>query len=107
MTERLDIAPARPTLERADRVGQFAPLRGRAVVLLNESGSHRDYRAWSDLEVDDTGAWVAVVRERHWWIWVLTYSQPRVIRWPAGAVWVMEWDEVPGPVPEETGSLGR
>jgi hypothetical protein len=99
MTERLDVSPTRPTLERADRVGQFAPLRGLDLVLVNEQGSHRDYRAWSDLLVEDDGAWVEVVRERHWWVWSITGVQPRVIRWPAGAAWVIEWAGSPAPVP--------
>jgi hypothetical protein len=92
MSELLDVEPARPTLERADRVGQFGVLRGSPVVLVNADGSHREYRAWSDLIVDTDGqAWVEVVRERHWWIHALTMVEPRVIRWPAGAVWVVEW----------------
>jgi hypothetical protein len=83
--------PDVPRLERADRVAQFATIRGRNVAVVNADGTHHDYRAWSELVLIDGSAYVDVCRERHWWIWATAGVEPRLIRWPASAVWVVEW----------------
>lgn len=83
--------PAAPTLARADQAGQLETLRGARVILANADGQYGDYRAWSELVIEDGNPFVDVVRERHWWIWQVTGVQPRLLRWPAGAAWVVEW----------------
>jgi hypothetical protein len=82
------VTPDDPRLTRADQAGQFEPLRGRCVILADAGRVYPGYRAWSDLDVDEAGAWVVVTRERHWWMWELLDVEPRTIRWPAGAVWL-------------------
>jgi hypothetical protein len=84
------VTPRAPSLTRADLAGEMEFLRGRRVVLADFERVWPEYRAWSDLEVDGDGQpWVEVVRERHWWAWDVTGIPPRVLRWPAGAVWVL------------------
>jgi hypothetical protein len=80
--------PPRPVLDRADRVGQIEPLTGRAVVVVNEHGSHTDFVAASELEIADGFAYVWVTSASRWYV---AGIGARLTRWPAGAVWVLQW----------------
>lgn len=74
---------------RCDIAGEFESLRGRRVVLVNETGEHHDFRVWSEaLVLADGFAFIDVVRERHWYAADLIGTAPRVVRWPAGAAWL-------------------
>lgn len=86
--QRVPVPPPRNPA-RADLEGQFAPLRGRRVVVSNADGVHTGWVAWSDLETDKGGdPWVVVCPEREWWVWdILGWEPPTRVRWPAGAVW--------------------
>ncbi len=75
--------------DRADMLGVVEPLRGRRLILVNDKGSHHDYRAWSDLRMSAGAAVLDVVSEVAWWRHEnLAMRPPEILRWPAGAVWV-------------------
>lgn len=74
--------------DRADLAGLVLPLRGRRVILVNESGSHHDYRAWSELRTSAGAVVLDVVTEEEWWRHRNLAMRPAPCRWPAQAVWV-------------------
>lgn len=75
---------------RADFYGLEADLHGRRATLVNSSGSHHDYRAWTRLLADGKALVVWVVTDAEWWAHSLSGDLPRPVRWPAQAVWVEE-----------------
>jgi hypothetical protein len=74
--------------DRADMIGLVLPLRGRRLIVVNEQGSHHDYRAWSELRRSALEMVVDVVTEVEWWRYRHLAMRPEPVRWPASAVWV-------------------
>lgn len=69
-------------------LGRMETLRGRRLILVNEVGSHHDYRAWGELRQSAGATVVDVVTENEWWNYTKLRLNPRdVRRWPAHAVW--------------------
>jgi hypothetical protein len=74
--------------DRADMIGRVEPLRGRRLILVNESGSHHDFRAWGELRRSNLIYVLDVVTEVEWWRHRHLAMRPEPVRWPAAAVWV-------------------
>jgi len=74
--------------DRADLAGLMFPLRGKRLILVNEQGSHHDYRAWGELRRSALTMVVDAVTEVEWWRYRHLAMRPEPIRWPAAAVWV-------------------
>jgi hypothetical protein len=77
-----------PSWDRTDLAGIVAPLRGRRLIVVNQSGSHRDYRAWGELRTSAGATVVDVITEAEWWRYRYLAMRPQPRRWPAAAVWV-------------------
>lgn len=69
-------------------LGRMDSLRGRRVILVNEAGSHHDYRAWGELRQSAGATVLDVVSEVDWWRSINLAMHPDVLRWPASAAWV-------------------
>lgn len=74
--------------DRADMLGRVVPLRGRRLIVVNERGSHHDYRAWGELRMSALALVLDVVTEVEWWRYRHLAMAPAPLRWPAAAVWV-------------------
>lgn len=84
------MVPAPRSPARADFEGRVAPLRGRRLAVATATEVREDVVAWGDLVERDGALWVDVVQERDWWVWVILGFEPvKIVRWPAGAVWVL------------------
>ena len=70
--------------DRADMAGLVLTLKDRRAVLVNVSGSHHDYRVWTE----PVAGQIAVVTEEAWWRHKYLAMTPQVTRWPAAACWV-------------------
>ena len=81
-------APTLRDWERADMAGLMTPIRGLRAILVNASGSHYEWRVWSELETADGHGIVWVVTEVEWWRHQNLAMSPAPVRWPAAAVWV-------------------
>lgn len=81
-------APTLRNWDRADMIGRVLPLRGRRLILVNERGSHHDYRAWGELRMSALEPVVDVVTEVEWWRHRHLAMAPQPVRWPASAIWV-------------------
>lgn len=68
--------------------GLVLSLRGRRVILVNEQGSHHDFRAWSELRTSAGAVVLDVVTEVEWWRHQNLAMRPDPRRWPAQAAWV-------------------
>lgn len=96
MTERpRQQSPSLPPIthrnwERCDVAGPLAPLYGRRLIVVNETGSHHDYRAWSEPVMDAGALVVWVVTDEQWWRYRHLAMTPKPVRWPAAAAWVEE-----------------
>jgi hypothetical protein len=75
--------------DRGDLAGPLLPLTGRRLILVNESGSHHDFRAWGEPRMSAGALVIDVVTDEEWARHRLLAMRPqRVRRWPAAAVWV-------------------
>jgi len=74
--------------DRADMAGLMVRLDGRRAVLVNEEGSHHDYRVVGELRSSALAVVVDVVRDEAWWRHKHLAMRMEPIRWPAAAVWV-------------------
>lgn len=67
---------------------------GRRLILMTPDGPKRDYRAASDVIIDDSGSHIRVVEEWRWYAWLAMdestrpASCPRARAWSATNVWV-------------------
>lgn len=86
------LPPATPrNWDRAILVAPLGSIHGRRAILVNEEGSHHDWRADSEPEYDRGALVVWVVSEEAWWRRRHLAMTPKRVRWPAAAVWI-EWD---------------
>lgn len=67
---------------------------GRRLILMTPTGPKRDFRAASDVIVDESGSHVRVVEEWRWYRWLAMPEDtrpeacPRARAWSATNVWV-------------------
>lgn len=68
--------------------GLVMPLTGRRAVLVNEEGSHHDFRVVGELRRSALTVVVDVVADEAWWRNRHLAMRMEPVRWPAAAVWV-------------------
>lgn len=68
--------------------GLVVALRGRRVALVNEQGTHHEFRAWGELRTSAGATVLDVVTETEWWRYRHLAMRPDPQRWPAAAAWV-------------------
>lgn len=67
---------------------------GQRLILVTPDGPIRDYRAASDVIIDDAGSWIRVVPEWRWYAWLQQPEEtrppacPRSKAWSTTNVWV-------------------
>jgi hypothetical protein len=84
--------PPPPTTPR--HVLDVPTVIGQRLILMTPNGPLRDYRAASEVIIDDSGSWIRVVAEHRWYAWLETPedtrppSCPRAKAWSTTNVWV-------------------
>jgi hypothetical protein len=68
--------------------GLVMDLDGRRAILINDAGSHHDYRLVGGLRASAGAVVVDVVREEVWWRHKHLAMRMEPTRWPATCVWV-------------------